>query len=184
MAGSVGDIICHIVLQGKSLFELAICSLYVPIKVNLSPLIARVYYHPSAPSKPPENMSLVEIAETSFSLQWEEPPGCSWNGIIVRYMVRIIPFAPSRQRLHFSDFINSLTSNSVVTSTGDQLGAQLMQREISIPGNYADIGDLQPRTVYSITVAAATSEGLGPFSTPLIASTLESGTHEHGCGCL
>ena len=119
---------------------------------------------------------MIEVAETSLSLQWEAPPGCSWNGVIVRYIIRVAIMTPSHQRLHFGDFLNPLTNDTTVISTEDQFGAQLLH-EISVPGTRADIQDLQPRTVYSIIVAAATSEGIGPFSVPVIASTLESGTH-------
>lgn len=121
---------------------------------------------------------MVAVGETSLSLQWEEPPGCSWNGVIIGYMVRIATVAPSHQRLHFGDFINPLTNESAVMSLGGQLGTQnlMLQREISVPGTRVNVGNLQPRTVYSITVAAATSEGIGPFSSSVIVSTLESGT--------
>lgn len=126
---------------------------------------------------------MVAVGETFLSLQWEEPPGCSWNGVIIGYTVHIATVAPSHQRLHFGDFINPLTNESAVISLGGQLGTWMLRPEISVQGTHVDVGDLQPRTVYSITVAAATSEGNGPFSTPVIVSTLESGTRVHVCVC-
>lgn len=111
------------------------------------------------------NITLVAVSETSFSLEWEEPPGCSWNGVIIGYTLHIAIVAPLNQCVHFDDFVN------------------MLQREISVPGTHANVGDLQPTTVYSIAVAAATSEGTGPFSAPVIVSTLESGTRVCVCAC-
>ena len=128
---------------------------------------------------------MVAVSETSFSLEWEEPPECSWNGVIIGYTlhVYIAVVAPLNRREHFSDFVNLLTNESSVTSFGSKLGGWMLQREISVPGTHTNVEDLQPTTVYSITVAAATSEGIGPFSAPVIVSTLESGiyTSVHVC---
>jgi hypothetical protein len=118
----------------------------------------------------------MEVSETSVCLRWEEPPGCSWNGIIIGYTLHIATVAPSHRHVHFGDFVTPLTNESTVVSLGGQLGTRMLRREISVPGTHSIIGDLQPTTVYSITVAAATSEGIGPFSAPIIVSTLESGT--------
>lgn len=122
---------------------------------------------------------MVAVSETSFSLEWEEPPGCSWNGVIIGYTlhVYIAIVAPLNRREHFGDFVNLLTNESSVTSFGSKLGGWMLQREVLVPGTHTNVEDLQPTTVYSITVAAATSEGIGPFSAPVVVSTLESGIY-------
>ncbi len=140
-----------------------------------------IYHSPTAPSDPPVNIIVMAVTETSVCLQWEEPPGCSWNGIITGYTLHIATVAPSHRRVHFGDFVTPLTNESTVMSFGGQLGAWMVHREISVPGTHAIIGDLQPTTVYSIAIAAATSEGIGPFSAPIIVSTLESGTRVCVC---
>ena len=100
------------------------------------------------------------------------------------YMVHIATVAPSHQRLHFGDFINPLTNESAMMSLRGPLGTRMLQSEILVAGTRVNVGDLQPRTMYSITVAAATSEGIGPFSTPVTVSTLESGTRVDVCVCV
>ena len=79
-------------------------------------------------------ISIVAINASSLRLSWEEPLAEEQNGIIASYTV-----------------------NSTELETGDR--SSLTTAETSI-----DLQDLHPFFTYSVTIAAATVIGSGPYS--------------------
>lgn len=135
------------------------------------------YNYSKAPTGPPENLTFQEVTETSISLKWNSPQGCLHNGIIIGYTVHIVMLAPPPYHSYMGLFANTQTNNTN-TTTGGLSGTQL-PCEMFVLTTHADVKDLQPQTVYSITVAASTSVGTGPFSSQAVTSTLKSGTHAY-----
>ena len=106
---------------------------------------AIVYVILAVPSGPPTNISTVTVGPNSVTLMWSAPDKRASNGNITGYVVTITPF--------------QLEDVSVlVTET-----------------KYIDIVHLNPYSIYTISVAAKTVVGIGPFSQHLHVTTAEAG---------
>lgn len=97
------------------------------------------------PSAPPQNVVIEGVLSQSFRINWQPPDNEHQNGIITEYSVKIVNL-----ELENATYLN-------VTDTD------------------ITVSNLQPFIQYEVTVAAHTSAGRGPFSTPQIIQTQESG---------
>ena len=102
-------------------------------------------FSPIAPSSPVQNNSVGLTTSTSISLTWEPPADDQINGIIVLYIIRVVPVNGGATL-----YYNSSTTSVTLTS-------------------------LSPYTTYECYIAAETSAGRGPFSSALTVQTDESG---------
>ena len=93
-------------------------------------------YNSTVPSSPPQNVMVTSVNPTSLMVSWQPPPMIDHNGPIT-YMIQYT-------RVGTSDMM-SVNVNSGTTHTISGLVA------------YVD---------YSVTVAARTVNGTGPFSNP------------------
>ena len=103
----------------------------------------------TAPSSPAQNSSVDSTTATSISLSWEAPADDQINGIIVRYVIRVVLVDTG-----MTYYYNS----SVLTAT---------------------ITSLKPYTTYECSIAAVTSAGRGPFSSAITVQTDEAGIIIH-----
>ncbi|XP_061190241.1 phosphatidylinositol phosphatase PTPRQ-like [Saccostrea echinata] len=94
------------------------------------------------PSSPPQNLTVTKVNYTEISLKWNPPPEEERNGEITQYIVGFRSIDKTRDSIQYSN------STEMV------------------------IRDLLPGTSYYIRVAAATSNGTGPFTTWLTRKTL------------
>ena len=99
----------------------------------------------TAPSSPVQNASVDSTTATSIHLSWEPPEDDQKNGIILRYIIYVIPV----------DGGTTIYFNSIVTS--------------------ATVTSLRPYTLYDCSIAAETSVGRGPFSSAITVRTDEAG---------
>ena len=93
-------------------------------------------YNSTAPSSPPQNVMVTSVNPASLMVSWQPPPMMDHDGLIT-YVIQYT-------RVGSSDMM-SVNVNSGTTHT--------------IPG-------LVPYVDYSVTVAARTVNGTGPFSIP------------------
>ena len=109
-----------------------------------------IYLNPfSAPASPPANVVAMVNSSTSIHVSWNEVPPIDQNGVIMAYEITYTPL---------ENFTGVIGINSTNVS-GSNLSVSLV--------------GLQEYVNYSIQVRAYTSEGLGPYSTPVIQLTLE-----------
>ena len=101
------------------------------------------------PTGAPLNLAANANGSRAISLAWDLPEPEKQNGVIVGYLVRIIPI----------------------------IGGQTMDYETE--GYYLLIGDLLPHTTYECVVAATTEVGTGPFSGIVTVQTMEEGLQLH-----
>lgn len=114
----------------------------------------------TAPSEPPQNVTLNIKTSDSFVLSWEPPNIEQQNGRLINYHVMII-----ETRVMYLD-------SGVMTSS---MGANL-SRTYSATGDHVKlINMLHPSYNYTASVAAATSAGIGIFSLPLTVTMPEDG---------
>ena len=99
----------------------------------------------AAPSAPPDQVSTTEIHSDSVYLSWRAPLPIHHNGDVIGYNVTY-----SATNSDAVDSVFSAFNNTVITY-------------------------LNPFTTYTITVAAVTSAGIGPYSSPLSFVTDEAG---------
>ncbi len=99
----------------------------------------------TAPSAPPEAVSVSATSSDSILLTWAPPDSHHQNGIITGYVI-----------------------NVTTADTGEPF--QVYSGTTSLIQ-----GSLHPFTKYTFVVAAQTSVGTGPFSTTLTAQTHQSG---------
>ena len=99
----------------------------------------------TAPSSAAENTSVDSTTATSIYLSWEPPEDDQKNGIILRYIIRVVPVNGGT-----TIYLNSTETSATVTS-------------------------LRPYTLYDCSIAAATSVGRGPFSSAITVRTDEAG---------
>ena len=99
-----------------------------------------------APASPPHNFTADVLNSTAVFLRWSLPTLDHQNGVIRKYHIRQFE-----------------TVTSILTS-------------YMRGGNYTEmlIGSLHPYYQYQFTIAAETVER-GPFSNPVIVTTLEAG---------
>ena len=110
-------------------------------------------YFSTVPSSPAHNVLVYSITSTSIHLSWDPPPDDQRNGIIVHYTVRIVPSLGGT-----NVYLNTTVTSTVITSLG-------------------------PYTIYSCSVAAATSAGRGPFSSAIMVQTNEAGEYDCEYAC-
>lgn len=98
-----------------------------------------------APQAPPSAIQGNSTSSTSIFVQWERVPSAYQNGQILSYTVsyKALPLKSSRSKVVSAPIMNT-------TLTG-----------------------LNEYTTYSITVAASTIKGSGPFSVPVVFTTEE-----------
>lgn len=104
-----------------------------------------IYVILAVPSGPPTNISTVKVGPNSVTLMWSSPLKRASNGNITGYVVTIMPF--------------QLENVSVLVTETKQI----------------DIVHLNPYSMYTISVAARTVVGIGPFSQHLHIRTAEAG---------
>lgn len=89
----------------------------------------------SAPSSHPTDIQAIPVNSTTLTLTWNPPPHHTQNGNIIQYLINISA-SETRQRFHYmTDGVTTITLQS-----------------------------LHPHYLYSFTVAAATSVGVGPYA--------------------
>jgi receptor-type tyrosine-protein phosphatase Q len=98
------------------------------------------------PSGAPTEPKPSDVTSTSFTLSWEPPLPEERNGIITHYELRLEKLSCT-QTVHYVTVMSS-----------------------SLPFT---VEDLRPDTTYNCSVKAATVNGTGPSSSPLIVTTLE-----------
>ncbi len=91
------------------------------------------------------NITVIEVLATSISLSWYPPPVDDRNGIISQYSVRYTSVYYSTERLM------NTTDTSVV------------------------LMDLEEFEEYEVSIAAATVEGVGPYSMAILVTTAQAG---------
>ena len=106
-----------------------------------------IWFH-AAPSGPPQNVSASKISQTSFMLSWSEPLFELQNGEITGYKIKVTTKNNLDEPLH----IDTVILTALVTP-------------------------VKQGTVYSVSVAAMTRVGVGPYSEP-ISVTTENGTQK------
>ena len=103
----------------------------------------------SGPSATPIKLEATTLAPTSVNVSWEQIPNISRNGILIAYEVK---------------YTWSLGSGQTGVSYRNTSGA----------ANHLVLTMLQECVQYSISVRAYTSKGPGPFSEPVVDSSLKS----------
>ena len=105
-----------------------------------------MHFHlPTAPGSPAQNSTVERTTSTTISLSWEPPVDDQRNGIITLYIIRVVSV----------DAGTTAYYNSSVLS--------------------ATVTPLKPSTTYECSIAAETSAGRGPFSSPMTVQTDEAG---------
>jgi hypothetical protein len=103
----------------------------------------------TAPSSPPGNVRARNLSSTSIMVSWDEVPAIDQNGMIVNYEVLYQP---------------------LVTFDGAIGPDNVSVEEMSVV-----LVALEGNVEYNISVRAYTSEGAGPYSIGVIATTNEDG---------
>ena len=101
------------------------------------------------PSGAPGKVAAITVAPTSVNVSWNQLPNTSRNGIIIAYEVA---------------YTWSLGNGQLATNSVNTSGAQ----------NQLMLNMLQECVQYSISVRAYTSQGPGPYSVPVLDSSLNS----------
>ncbi|XP_071527560.1 cell adhesion molecule Dscam2-like isoform X6 [Panulirus ornatus] len=99
------------------------------------------------PEAPPQDVSCVALTSTRLEVSWTPPPPALTHGRITTYTLTYTPM-------------------------DDHTGLPAGESRI-VNGQSATVGDLQQYTNYSVTVAAATSAGVGVASHPVNCATEE-----------
>ncbi|XP_063058094.1 receptor-type tyrosine-protein phosphatase S isoform X2 [Engraulis encrasicolus] len=109
------------------------------------------------PSAPPQDVKCAGASSTSLLVSWQAPPAESRNGELTGYVVR-----------------HRVVSVPGVEGGAGGPGAEVKEPQVG-PGEAKQllVTGLEKWTQYQVTVAAATSEGLGPYSEPLACRTDE-----------
>ena len=113
-----------------------------------------------APAEPPQNVNVNIKTSDSFVLSWEPPNIEQQNGQLISYHVIIMETK-----------ILYLDNRTVISMIGNNLN-----RTYSITGDYVQLVNmLHPSYNCTISVAAATSAGVGTFSEHLTITMPEDG---------
>ncbi|XP_019860969.1 PREDICTED: receptor-type tyrosine-protein phosphatase F-like [Amphimedon queenslandica] len=113
---------------------------------QISSLPVHIVTLESTPSGPPLDVSVIVDSPSTARISWSPPMYIDRNGIIVNYTVRIIT-----------------TVRGTIRETNIS----------NVSGNYYDASDLPQFASFNVTVAAATSVGLGPYSPSVSNMTFE-----------
>ena len=101
----------------------------------------------TVPSSPPLNSSGEVLSPSTLSIAWQPPAPEGQNGVITSYTVLLI----------------ELPTNATTTYQRGGSHTEIL------------ITNLHPYYEYSCSVAAGTSVGLGPYSTPFTLTTQQDG---------
>ena len=99
----------------------------------------------AVPSGAPSNISAVTVTSENISLEWIAPEPAERNGVILGYIIRYVHFQAGR-------------SSTVEAQTTDVF-----------------ISNLEPHNLYTFSIAARTTIGIGPFSENIQIRTAEAG---------
>ena len=99
----------------------------------------------AVPGAPPQSVAVTSVNSSSIKVSWGDVLCDQRNGEITGYQVNY----------------TSTSDDGIVNVTGNQTSVTL--------------NGLQPYTDYSVSVAAMTVNGTGPFSTPVTNKTLFTG---------
>ena len=110
-------------------------------------LTIKHFHLPTAPGSPAQNSTVERTTSTTISLSWEPPADDQRNGIITLYIIRVVSVDAGT-----TAYYNSSVPSATVTS-------------------------LKPYTTYECSIAAETSAGRGPFSSPITVQTDEAGIY-------
>ena len=116
---------------------------------NLCQLHVYLFIFFSVPGEPPLNFSVSVTSSSSAYLTWHPPSYEKQNGEIVQYVIR-----------------------ASVLETGENF--ELTESEQSL-----ELNTLKPYRSYEFSIAAATSVGLGPYSSIVSVETPEDGEYIH-----
>ena len=110
----------------------------------------------TVPTEAPGNVSVSVESSHSIMLTWERPPPEEENGLLLRYHVIVI-----ETQIHYFDNGTEITG---------------MQRYLNRTYNFSEeraqlIDMLHPDYNYTVSIAAATEPGIGPFSDPITVRT-------------
>ena len=113
-----------------------------------------------APSMKPFNVTIFAVVFQSFMLSWDPPLIGEQNGILIRYHVIVI-----ETQIQYSD-------------DGEEIRG--MERYLNRTYNVSEgrvqlIDMLHPGYNYTVSIAAATEPGIGPFSDPITVRTEMNG---------
>ena len=111
-------------------------------------------YLPVVPATSPTGLAASTINSTSIEITWEPVRLIDQNGIITQYEVEYVASMFST----IAQAQSTLPSLLMITLTG-----------------------LEEYVQYSIRVRAYTAVGAGPFSQPVVATTLEDGENPNEC---
>ncbi len=95
----------------------------------------------AVPGAPPSPIEVSDISPTSAFFTWSPPSHDDQNGIIVLYVI-----------------------NVTVVETAEQF-------QLTAETNFLEVTSLRPFRTYLCVIAAATSVGVGPFSTSVTVET-------------
>ena len=112
-----------------------------------------------APTEVPSNIQLVAESPYSIRLSWDPPSVEQQNGQLVHYHI----FIEESQLVY--------VSNRTVEVAGEDRNIIFNISE----SRTQLINDLLPNHNYTVRIAAATSAGIGPFSTAITVTTPEDG---------
>ena len=100
-----------------------------------------------APDAAPSNFTAVPATSRSATISWDLPPADEQNGVIILYVI-----------------------NVTIVATGQSF-------QLTSTNTTFTVDDLTPYTNYVCIIAAVTSAGTGPFSTPVTLSTPQDGMY-------
>lgn len=102
----------------------------------------------SVPTSPPSNITVGTLSSTIIRVSWEPLPSVSPTSPITQYEVELSQGTFDAIPMNFSVTVNSDSLNTEIT-------------------------DLEEFVEYSIRVRAHTSAGAGPYSHPVVVTTLQ-----------
>ena len=103
----------------------------------------------TAPTEAPRNVNWIVESSSSIMLTWERPSPEEENGLLIRYHVIII-----ETQIHYTD------DGAEITGLQTYLNRTFNVSE----GRSQLIDMLHPDYNYTVSIAAATGPGIGPFS--------------------
>ena len=109
-------------------------------------------FHCIAPTEAPTNVSVMVDSSHSIMLTWERPSPEEENGLLLIYHVIVI-----ETQIHYTD------DGEEITEIRTYLNATYNVSE----GREQLIDMLHPDYNYTVSIAAATEPGIGPFSDPI-----------------
>ena len=110
----------------------------------------------TVPTEAPRNVSVMIDSSRSIMLTWERPSPDQENGVLLIYHVIVI-----ETQIHYTD-------------DGEEI--EEMERYLNTTYNVSEgreqlIDMLHPDYNYTVSIAAATEPGIGPFSDPITVRT-------------